>query len=400
MEFDAAIDNCILSLAQLPSTLREDPGGVPWFFLLRSIPLALGGLGIPRQSGIDGETACLLSRETSYLFLESHYPGLIFGTRANWPAIDLGGAEDVTIRGIDPHEEELFDSQDQYPPLFLSSGEMYILDIADKPEVPLEQRRDERMLWYRAAGPNGVSTISARTIRRAAHKRRALLLIKYLDGRDMQSRSIWLRRSQFKGSGRWLDGPGGGIFYGPSAFRSAAEYRSSLRMRLLQSPASSDVGASDGTVLCSCKRLINIHDQPFHCIDCAANQCFFIGRHNAVRDILIAFLRRHRKDALAIPTEPLVTATSTAGDVGVIAPRLLSIRGTSGQHSCSPSASGAPLACSKGTRTRPARTRASSLLQVSSILMLRSRTRRLLRTCRSQPWTPWALRFGQRRALR
>ena len=89
-------------------------------------------------------------------------------------------------------------------------------------------------------------------------------------------------------------------------------------MRLLQSPASSDVGASDGTVLCSCKRLINIHDQPFHCIDCAANQCFFIGRHNAVRDILIAFLRRHRKDALAIPTEPLVTATSTAGDVGVI----------------------------------------------------------------------------------
>ena len=79
---------------------------------------------------------------------------------------------------------------------------MYILDIADKPEVPLEQRRDERMLWYRAAGPNGVSTISARTIRRAAHKRRALLLIKYLDGRDMQSRSIWLRRSQFKGSGR------------------------------------------------------------------------------------------------------------------------------------------------------------------------------------------------------
>ena len=44
MEFDAAIDNCILSLAQLPSTLREDPGVVPWFFLLRSIPLALGGL--------------------------------------------------------------------------------------------------------------------------------------------------------------------------------------------------------------------------------------------------------------------------------------------------------------------------------------------------------------------
>ena len=49
MECDAAIDNCILSLAQLPSTLKEGPAGVHWFFLLRSIPLALGSLGIPRQ---------------------------------------------------------------------------------------------------------------------------------------------------------------------------------------------------------------------------------------------------------------------------------------------------------------------------------------------------------------
>ena len=49
--------------------------------------------------------------------------------------------------------------------------------------------RVERTLWYRAAGPNGKPTFSALTIRRAAHKRCALLLIKYLNGRDMQSRS-------------------------------------------------------------------------------------------------------------------------------------------------------------------------------------------------------------------
>ena len=77
------IGSCFLSLAQLLSTLKEGPCDVPWFFLLRSIPLALGGLGIPRQAGIDGETAYLLSWEISYLNLESHYPGLIFWTRAN-----------------------------------------------------------------------------------------------------------------------------------------------------------------------------------------------------------------------------------------------------------------------------------------------------------------------------
>ena len=50
---------------------------------------------------------------------------------------------------------------------------------------------------WSSVGTNGrcgtEPTISARTIRRAAHKRRVLLLIKYLDGRDMQSRSIWLQ---------------------------------------------------------------------------------------------------------------------------------------------------------------------------------------------------------------
>ena len=46
---------------------------------------------------------------------------------------------------------------------------------------------------------------------------------------------------------------------------------------------------------------------------------FSLAGTTRFRDILIAFLRRHRKVALAIPTEPLVTTTSTAGDVGVIA---------------------------------------------------------------------------------
>ena len=184
------------------------------------------------------------------------------------------------------------------------------------------------MLWYRAAGPNGESTISARTIRRAAHKRRVLLLIyqrALLDAMVriyMQSRSTWLRRSQFNGSGRWLDGPGGGIFHGPS------------------------------------------------------------GR------------ARHTSRRSPWSPQPRQPGTSVSSS-----PRPLRIRGTFGRHSCSPSASGAPLAYSKGTRTRPAQTPASSLLQVSSILMLRSRTRRLLRTCRSQLWMSWALRFGRKRAL-
>jgi hypothetical protein len=53
----------------------------------------------------------------------------------------------------------------------------------------------------------------------------------------------------FKGSGRWLSGPGG-AFYGRYSFRSPLEYTMSLRMRLLLPPASSDVCAP-GPFLCS-----------------------------------------------------------------------------------------------------------------------------------------------------
>ena len=176
MEFDAAIDNCILSMAQLPSTLREDPGGVPWFFLLRSTPLALGGLGIPRQSGIDGETFPGRLRISSWspttpasslgLVLIGRRPSILVVQRTS-PSV----ASIHTRRSSSTHKTN-------FRRCFPSPGRcMYILDIADKPEVPLEQRRDEQMLWYRAASPNGVSPINARTIRRAAHKRRALLLL-------------------------------------------------------------------------------------------------------------------------------------------------------------------------------------------------------------------------------
>lgn len=50
-------------------------------------------------------------------------------------------------------------------------------------------------------------------------------------------RFIWLRHSQFKVSGRWLDGPCSGIFYGLSSalfpLGCGVQIRSSLRMRLL-----------------------------------------------------------------------------------------------------------------------------------------------------------------------
>ena len=56
MEFDTAIYNCILFLAQLPSTLKKDPGGVPWLFFAPVYSVDTGRFGDTYPAS---ETACM-----------------------------------------------------------------------------------------------------------------------------------------------------------------------------------------------------------------------------------------------------------------------------------------------------------------------------------------------------
>jgi len=104
--------------------------------------------------------------------------------------------------------------------------------------------------------------------------------------------NCWCCASCFKGSGRWLRGPGGPHYYGRLAFRSGDEYRAALRMRLLLSPASSDVGDVCAPLLCTCGLRVDPADSPFHCLDCQDSQWHHIQRHNLVRDLLCQFLRK------------------------------------------------------------------------------------------------------------
>ena len=128
--------------------IHAKSGGVPGFFLLRSIPLAL------RYFGIDGgKTAYLLSRETT----SNIYPGHIFGTRANWPAIDLGGTEDY-YPGYQSTRRRALSSTHKtniYPVYF--RGDAHSRHRLRKQRAHSRQRT----LWYRAAFFNGESTISA-----------------------------------------------------------------------------------------------------------------------------------------------------------------------------------------------------------------------------------------------
>lgn len=336
--FDQRVDAAVSVIAAAPHP--EEQFLLQW---LRSLPLELNGLGLPRFCGLAGDTACLLSRDRTYDFLESHLPELIIAVPRLWTPITLGAHEDelflaparqavaaassegqpfspldlddnamdidlpqpteLPLLSPDGHAEDdndgdsdslpFSDDGQPMPPLLLASGIGFIGSVAWDTTLTPETRRQGRTIGrVDPYGPKKQKPF-ARPMRHAFCTRMAVELVHYLAATGRSAQARWMRASCFKGSGRWLQGPGGTHFYGRLAFRNGNEYRAALRMRLLLSPASSDVGdASGAPLLCSCGLRIDPADSPFHCLDCRDSQWHHIQRHNLVRDLLHKFLRK------------------------------------------------------------------------------------------------------------
>ena len=176
-------------------------------------------------------------------------------------------------------------------PMVMASGESCIMDGVEEPTDSLAIRRLARRSIGRPQ--EGLLPTTARPTRRLVFRSLSTDLTRYLCATNRTAEACMHRASCFKGSGRPLRGPGLSVFFGRLAFRSSSEYKTMLRMRLLLSPASSDVGDVHGVVSCRCGLRFDPHDQPFHALDCSASQWHKIQRHNLVRDLLIQFLRRH-----------------------------------------------------------------------------------------------------------
>ena len=164
------------------------------------------------------------------------------------------------------------------------------MEGVEDPSEPLAMRRLVRSVGRPQEGP---LPTTARQTRRSLLRSLSTGLTRYLCATGRTAEACMHRASCFKGSGRSLRGPGSSVFFGRLAFRNGSEYRTMLRMRLLLSPASFDVGGVTGVVQCRCGMELDPRDHPFHALDCAANQWHKIQRHNLVRDLLIQFLRRY-----------------------------------------------------------------------------------------------------------
>jgi hypothetical protein len=311
--FDSKVDRAVLEMAGGVGDGDDYEEIKLVVSAIRSMPLALGGLGISRYAGLAGETACLLSRQLTYEYLEKYNPELLSGAFQKWNPIFLGAAEEEQLEDEEETNNntiqgnKYFSSGDirtKWPGFILASGEERIQESALSRVEHWATRKNAREICRFIPGYNEAR--NARAIRREITSRRANEMVAALHQNGQVVESIWLKSSQFKGSGRWLSGPGG-RFYGKYAFRNNEEYKTALRMRLLLSLASSDVGDSRSAVLCKCGTSIDLKSRPFHALDCDKSQWFHIHRHNAVRDTLEEFLKKHIKNVdCTILREPKV----------------------------------------------------------------------------------------------
>ena len=328
---DDIIDNAILRAGGLPLAAPDSLAHLT-MFTLRSLPCDLGGLGIRRFGGLAGEIACLRGRTVLYEFAEKYTPRLLEGATLDfWPPIVLGAAENrlwTEVAGLFRAESDDDDGAiDEEPSptsdlnitgvfraFYLASGESSPLCDFTNPD----HSAGDRKAWR--TGIRGAEA-NIKSEGRKINRLRFDALVQLLHSRGRLSEACWLRSNRFQRSGCWLAGPGG--FLANSTSLSWAEYKMSLRIRLLRSPASLDVGDAEGGILCRCNKRVDLHSDPLHFFHCRSSQGQFIRRHDHIRDALHDMIGVAVRDdtpySIAVTIEPLVRLIS-APDPPVSAP--------------------------------------------------------------------------------
>jgi hypothetical protein len=289
--FDEAVDSAILRLTKAVG--NGDPLGPQEMCesfknstILRSLPTALGGLGIVRHAGIVNEKASEKSRELTKVFLNKFLPSLLPGI-ALWDVI-------VNLNGARNMESEILPLMfDSTPPDYFAGQQQQQQQIQSDDDNELQQQQP----------------ISSKAIILAFHKRVAYNLhLKLFSLENKQAEAAWLVSSQYKNSGRWLAGRNN-IFYGKFGLLGD-DFLEALRLRLLLPPILDD-DLEINPRKCSCGHLCSV-TKPFHLLDCKHSKAFITGRHNKIRDLLFQFIKDCLPEGSVVQKEiPFQVTTTT-----------------------------------------------------------------------------------------
>jgi hypothetical protein len=292
--FDIAVDSAILRLTKAvgDGDLIIEPQQMGETFknanILRSLPTALGGLGIVRHAGIVNEKASEKSRQITKSFVNKFLPLLLPGTQVWDMVVNFNGARNLESEIL----PLMFDST---PPNFLQFSQ-------EQQPQQIQQGDDDNELQQQ-------QPISSKAIILAFHKRVAQNLhLKLFSQENKRAEAAWLVSSQYKNSGRWLAGRNN-IFYGKFGLLGD-DFLEALRLRLLLPPILDD-DLEINPRKCGCGHICSA-TKPFHLLDCGLSRAYVTGRHNKIRDLLFQFIKDCLPEGSVIQKEiPFQVTTTT-----------------------------------------------------------------------------------------
>ena len=225
---------------------------------IRSLPVSQGGLGIYEHRA-RLEAGVMVSRARTFAFAELHFPELLAVLQRDgiWPAIQVGAANNMDISGE------------------LTEGDRERLENISAPdEVDKATRK-------------AVQLVDADAVRRILERLTA-------EGEMGKGPLAFFRSNMSKASGRWLRS-----FIGMEAgqgFLGNREFSNILRTRLLV-PLFDFNGTIPRDCPCCCNPQSGTREGrnigPSHALGCRSLRPTLDARHNKVRDLIAAALKKH-----------------------------------------------------------------------------------------------------------
>jgi hypothetical protein len=281
--FDRAVDKALIKVARGgvsdPHTEWDDqtrllPG------VMRSLPTKLGGLGIVRRGGIEGQKSNMLSRDLTTRFLDNCTIHCFHRGVEDWAPIEMG-------TGNNYFEQRLL------PVLRPESG--------PPPAVAGPQNGNQTGPDAETIRPGDIVTVWYERVWHALHTKMASGSFRE------KTQAAWLLSSKFAQSGKWIGGRHG-VLKGKHGLLETY-FREAIRLRLFI-PVELPMEAGFDNI-CQCGNYIDQGMVPYHFLDCYCSRATKIARHDTVQELLVNLMNnidRHHATEAARPNQTANTA--------------------------------------------------------------------------------------------
>jgi hypothetical protein len=309
LEFDLLVDQTLLKTIQLNASSAKH---IVETSIIRSLPQALGGLGIVCHTGVVGTKGCLSSRHATHKFMktlpnDARWERIRATTNTTWKPLTI--RYDIVPDHLDSER---------------TSEEDILRRIRELDAPVANPQEGNRSSHVRSVVPTieiVIDFAEQMTVEdlvkhvQAYHTQRQSDLLHYYQTNDRSCQAAFFLSLQFRGSGSPLNVRGA---YRESFAFTPIEARSVLRLRLLRPPMVEDDLSHHYQRVCNCGKIVDLEKEFTHGLHCKhLLQHQFIQCHDEVCQTVAGFIKHAHKNCV-LGTEVEIVRNASQGPSTVV----------------------------------------------------------------------------------